>query len=77
MMLLRKAPSRLGRSFIKRSPLVIVFIDMANQLVYANFMPIGLVLSGDGDSRITGIRSLISPNVPARFFGITAAAGFR
>ena len=50
---------------------------MANQLVYANFMPIGLVLSGDGDSRIAGIRSLSSPNVPARFFGITAAAGFR
>ena len=50
---------------------------MANQLVYANFMPIGLVLSGDGDSRITGIRSLISPNVPARFCDVTTAAGFR
>ena len=49
---------------------------MANQLVYANFMPIGLVLSGDGDSRITGIRSLPLRMSPLAFSASPLPQGF-
>ena len=49
---------------------------MANQLVYANFMPIGLVLSGDGDNRITGIRSLTLRMSPLAFSASPLPQGF-